>query len=160
MSIGSVTMQNTKKSQERASGTEIWLVLMKAFHALEGYAAATIAKTGLGNSDFRVLEALLHKGPMAVNEIGPRVFLTPGSISVAVERLVEQGLVTRTEDTLDRRVRRVELTAKGRKLIEVAFREHAMRLDELAEVLEPKDRRRLADSLKVLGKAAARAAKS
>jgi hypothetical protein len=43
-----------------------------------------IGRTELGDSDFRVLEALLHKGPLPVNTLGPKVWLTPGSISVAV----------------------------------------------------------------------------
>jgi MarR family 2-MHQ and catechol resistance regulon transcriptional repressor len=41
----------------------------------------------LGESDFRVLEVLLHKGPMPVNAIGPKVYLNLGSVSVAVDRL-------------------------------------------------------------------------
>jgi MarR family 2-MHQ and catechol resistance regulon transcriptional repressor len=156
MSIGIVSMQLEKNTTECPSGTDIWLVLMKAFHAMETVAEAAICETGLGNSDFRVLEALLHKGGMAVNELGPKVFLTPGSISVAVERLHAHGLVTRTEDRRDRRVRRVDLTTQGRKLIEAAFRQHAERINALAEPLEPKARRKLVEALKVLGKNAAR----
>jgi MarR family len=51
-----------------------------------------------------VLEALLHKGPLPVNTIGPKVHRTPGSISVAVDRLLEKGLVSRAESSEDRRV--------------------------------------------------------
>jgi MarR family 2-MHQ and catechol resistance regulon transcriptional repressor len=58
-----------------------------------------------------VLEVLLHKGPLPVNTIGPKVWLTPGSISVAVDRLEKKALVKR-KNTDDRRVRLVELTAK------------------------------------------------
>jgi len=47
----------------------IWLVMMKAMRALTKYAAAGIADTGLGESDFRVLEVLLHNGPFPVNTI-------------------------------------------------------------------------------------------
>ena len=66
--------------------------MMKAMRALTRYAAAGIEETGLGLSDFGVLEALLHKGPLP---IGPIVDLTPGSISIAVDRLVAKGLVSR-----------------------------------------------------------------
>src|SRR6202047_1197811 len=58
----------------------VWLVMMKAMRALTRYAAAGIEETGLGLSDFGVLEVLLHKGPLPVNTIGPIVDLTPGSI--------------------------------------------------------------------------------
>ena len=77
----------------------VWLVMMKAMRALTRYAAAGIEETGLGLSDFGVLEALLHKGPLPVNTIGPIVDLTPGSISIAVDRLFEKGLVTRVESS-------------------------------------------------------------
>jgi DNA-binding MarR family transcriptional regulator len=65
--------------------------MMKAMRALARYAAAGIEETALGLSDFRVLEALLHKGPLAVNTIVPIVDLPPGSISIAVDRLVEKA---------------------------------------------------------------------
>src|ERR1700760_5157418 len=106
-------------------GVHIWLVMMKAFHAVNGYAARSFQSHGLGDSDFRVLEALLHKGPLPVNTIGPKVFLTPGSISIAVDRLYEKGLVSRVESTEDRRVRIVALTSRGKDLIGAAFRKHA-----------------------------------
>src|ERR1700733_4152264 len=107
-------------------GTDhVWLVMMKAMRALTRYAAADIEAIGLGLSDFAVLEVLLHKGPLPVNTIGPIVNLTPGSISIAVDRLVRKGLVSRAECTDDRRVRIVTLTSRGRELIVPAFRKHA-----------------------------------
>src|SRR6202040_1144991 len=93
------------------TGVHVWLVFMKAFQALLPHAAQSIERTKLGNSDFRVLEVLLHKGPLPVNTIGPKVWLTPGSISVAVDRLEKAALVKR-KNTNDRRVRLVELTVK------------------------------------------------
>src|SRR5437588_9228341 len=106
-------------------GTDhVWLVMMKAMRALTRYATAGIEETGLGLSDFGVLELLLNKGPLPVNTIGPIVDLTPGSISIAVDRLFAKGLVTRVESAEDRRVRIVALTPRGRDLIVSAFRTH------------------------------------
>src|SRR5258706_5092737 len=110
--------------RQNSTGVHVWLVLMKAFQALFPHAEESIRRTDLGDSDFRVLEVLLHKGPLPVNTIGPIVWLTPGSISVAVDRLEKKALVKR-RNTDDRRVRLVELTAKGRALIAKTFREHA-----------------------------------
>ena len=62
-----------------AQGTDhVWLVMMKAMRALTRYAAAGIEETGLGLSDFGVLELLLHKGPLPVNTIGPNRRFDPG----------------------------------------------------------------------------------
>src|SRR5580704_14001971 len=94
-------------AQDVHKADHVWLVMIKATRALTRYASAAIEDTGLGDSDFRVLEVLLHKGPLPVNTIGPIVGLTPGSISVAVDRLFEKGLVSRVESTEDRRVRTV-----------------------------------------------------
>jgi MarR family 2-MHQ and catechol resistance regulon transcriptional repressor len=128
---------------------------MKAFQALIPHAAGSIKRTELGDSDFRVLEALLHKGPLPVNTIGPKVWLTPGSISVAVERLVKKRLVSRKDHPDDRRVRRVELTPIGRALITLGFREHAAAMETAVSVLSKKERLTLLRLLKKLGKHAA-----
>jgi MarR family transcriptional regulator, 2-MHQ and catechol-resistance regulon repressor len=125
---------------------------MKAFQALFPHAAGSIKRTELGDSDFRVLEALLHKGPLPVNTVGPKVWLTPGSISVAVDRLVEKGLVSRKDRAEDRRVRQVELTTKGRALITRGFREHAAAMEDVADVLSKNERLTLLRLLKKLGK--------
>src|SRR5216110_3836936 len=138
-----------------STGVHVWLVFMKAFQALLPHAAESIERTDLGDSDFRVLEVLLNKGPLPVNTIGPKVWLTPGSISVAVDRLVKKGLVARKERTNDRRVRQVELTAKGRALITRGFREHAAAMETAVNVLSKNERLTLLRLLKKLGKHAA-----
>ncbi len=137
----------------RHVGGHVWLVLMKAFHALAAHAqeSLNLSQTGLGDSDFRVLEVLLHKGPLPVNTIGPKVWLTPGSISVAIDRLEKKALVKR-KNTDDRRVRLVELTAKGRALITKISREHAAAMEQAAGVLSKEERLMLLRLLKKLGK--------
>lgn len=146
--------ERVTKTQD-SSGVHVWLVLMKAFQALMPHAAESIGRTELGDSDFRVLEALLHKGPLPVNTLGPKVWLTPGSISVAVDRLVKRGLVSRKDHPRDRRVRQVELTAKGRALITRGFREHAAAMETVVSVLSENERLTLLRLLKKLGKHAA-----
>jgi MarR family transcriptional regulator, 2-MHQ and catechol-resistance regulon repressor len=132
----------------------VWLVMMKAMRALTRYAAAAIEDTGLGDSDFRVLEVLLHKGPMPVNTIGPIVDLTPGSISIAVDRLFAKGLVTRVESREDRRVRIVALSQRGKDLIVPAFRKHAGQMKRAFSELSPEELRDLEVALKKIGKRA------
>jgi MarR family transcriptional regulator, 2-MHQ and catechol-resistance regulon repressor len=133
----------------------VWLVMMKAMRALTRYATAGIEDTGLGFSDFGVLEVLLHKGPLPVNTIGPTVDLTPGSISVAVDRLLAKGLVSRVESAEDRRVRIVALTPRGKNLIASAFRKHSGQMKRVFAELNGKELRGLEMSLKKVGKRAA-----
>ena len=148
-------MGRQKTTRQDSTGVHVWLVFMKAFQALLPHAARSIKRTELGDSDFRVLEALLHKGPLPVNTIGPKVWLTPGSISVAVDRLVKKGLVSRKDHPDDRRVRQVELTAKGRALIARGFQEHSAAMETSVRVLSKNDRLTLLRLLKKLGKHAA-----
>src|SRR5246127_4015245 len=137
-------------------GTDhVWLVMMKAMRALTRYAAAGIEETGLGLSDFAVLEVLLHKGPLPVNTIGPIVDLTPGSISTAVDRLFAKGLVSRVESPEDRRVRIVALTPRGKALIDSAFRKHSGQMRKAFAELSPEELRGLEAALKKVGKRAA-----
>lgn len=132
----------------------VWLIMMRAMRALTRYAAAGIEETGLGLSDFGVLEILLHKGALPVNTIGPIVDLTPGSISVAVDRLFAKGLVTRAESAKDRRVRIVDLTPRGRDLIVAAFREHSGQMKLVFSDLTGEEFRALERALKKVGKRA------
>jgi MarR family transcriptional regulator, 2-MHQ and catechol-resistance regulon repressor len=142
-----------------ARGTQetdhVWLVMMKAMRALTRYAASGIEETGLGLSDFAVLEVLLHKGPLPVNTIGPIVDLTPGSISTAVDRLFAKALVSRVESAEDRRVRIVALTPRGKDLIVSAFRKHSGQINRVFSELSPEELRGLEAALKKVGKRAA-----
>src|ERR1700736_4669059 len=106
-------------------GVLLFLVLWKAANAVQSYAEESISELERCGSDFAVLEALLHKGPLPVNEIGKKVLLTSGSITVAVDRLEKKGLVERRAHDTDRRARIVHLTKEGWKGITRAYAEHA-----------------------------------
>ena len=81
--------------------------------------------------------------------------LTPGWISIAVDRLVAKGLVSRVESGEDRRVRIVALTPRGKDLIVSAFRKHAGQMRRVFSELSPKELQRLEVALKKIGKRAA-----
>jgi hypothetical protein len=90
-------MREGCREMQDTSGVHVWLVLGKAFRALAAHAEESLnrSRTCLGDSEFRVLEVLLHQGPLPVNTIGPKEWLTLGSISVAVDRLAKKALVKR-----------------------------------------------------------------
>jgi len=138
------------------SGVHIFLVLWKAANAVQAYAEESISELEMCASDFAVLEALLHKGPLPVNAIGKKVLLTSGSITVAVDRLETKGLVERRPHGTDRRARIVHLTKEGRKLITHAYADHAADLERLASAsLTGAERRTLIRLLKKIGYEAA-----
>jgi MarR family 2-MHQ and catechol resistance regulon transcriptional repressor len=137
------------------AGIHLWLVLMKAYQAIEHRAMRSIGDTTLGFSDFAVLEALLHKGPLPVNTLGAIVTLTSGASTAAIDRLEKRGLVHRAADATDRRARIVHLSNKGKTLIQGAFRKHAADMEAVTAGLSPAEKKTLLDLLKKLGKSAA-----
>src|SRR6476619_1248665 len=145
-------------SQEKAqsltggSGVHVFLVLWKAARAVEAYAQNSVSHLDMCGSDFAVLEALLHKGPLPVNEIGKKVLLTSGSITVAVDRLETKGLVERRAHGTDRRARIVHLTKEGRKMIALVYADHAADMEQLTSAsLTRAERHTLIRLLKKIG---------
>ena len=147
---------NKNAAKNYTGPVHCWLVWIKAYHAAAKYLYAGLRETGIDDTDFRILEVLLNKGPLPVNTIGPKVNLTPGSISVAVDRLLARGLVSRVESREDRRVRVVSLTSKGKELIAPVFRKHGAEIGNVFADATPKEVRSLEMILKKIGKRAER----
>ena len=144
------------ESLSGGSGVHVFLVLWKAARAVESYAEKSITDLEMCGSDFAVLEALLHKGPLPINEIGKKILLTSGSITVAIDRLEKRGLVERRAHGTDRRARIVHLTKEGRKLITRAYAQHAADLEQLMSAsLTTTERATLIRLLKKIGYKAA-----
>ena len=149
------------ESLSGGSGVHVFLVLWKAARAVQAYGEKSITSLEICGSDFAVLEALLHKGPLPVNEIGKKVLLTSGSITVAVDRLESKELVERRAHGSDRRARIVHLTKEGRKLITRAYTQHAADLERLVSAsLTSRERAALIRLLKKIGYQAAAYAQS
>jgi MarR family 2-MHQ and catechol resistance regulon transcriptional repressor len=143
-------------SLKGGSGVHVFLVLWKAARAVQAYAENSISELEMCGSDFAVLEALLHKGALPINEIGKKVLLTSGSITVAVDRLEKKGLVERRAHGTDRRARIVHLTREGRKVITRAYADHAADMERLASAsLTRAERKTLISLLKKIGYKAA-----
>lgn len=144
-------MEKRKKSP---GALHAWLIMLKAWQSMSRYLLPTLLHEGMGDSDFRVLEVLLHKGPMPVNAIGPKVDLNPGSVSVAVDRLYRKGFVSRLENPHDRRVRTVALTDKGRKMFLPLFRRHSTLIRRAFQDASSEELQQLEAALKKVGKRA------
>lgn len=140
--------------EEHILGTKIWLSLWKSGRSVETHALASIATLGMSLTDFAVLEVLLHKGPLPVNAIGKKVLLTSGSITTAVDKLEQKGLVERMDSPTDRRVRIVSLTKEGTKQIKIAFSEHQKHLELAVSPLTQDEKSQLVTLLRKLGKGA------
>ena len=133
------------------SGIHTWLVLMKAHRTLARHAVRSIETVDMGLSDFAILEALLHKGPQAVSELGRRIDLTSGSMTTAIDRLEARRLVRRTDHASDRRAWVIHLTPEGKALITKVFARHEDAMERAMHGLSRTERATLTNLLRRLG---------
>ena len=148
-----MNMATRRSASQETEATRVFQVLWKTYRAVRVKAEESRKNVGLGDSDFRVLEALLHNGPLPVNVIGDQVELTTGSITTAIDRMEAKWLVVRKNHPEDRRVRLVELTAKGRRLIEKAYGQYSSDMENAMSGLSRNERGELVDLLRRLGQA-------
>lgn len=142
------------EAAEQISAARLWTVLARAHGSIVGYIEGRLAGQGLGLSDFAVLEVLLHKGPQTISAIGEKVLLASASMTSAIDRLERRKLVVRKACDKDRRVRYVELTPSGQKLIAEIYAAHERDLELITEGLSSEERRGLYDGLRKIGFAA------
>jgi MarR family transcriptional regulator, 2-MHQ and catechol-resistance regulon repressor len=135
---------------------KLWIVLSRAWSAIESHADTDVSRHGLTIAEFGILEALYHKGPMLLGEVQRKVLASSGGITYLVDRLSEKGLVERRECPGDRRARYAALTADGEKLIERIFPEHAAALERALSGVTEAEQRDLTDLLRQLGHYAAK----
>jgi len=105
-------------------------------------------------SQFAVLEALYHLGPLRQIEIGAKTLRSPGNLTLVIDNLEKAGLVTRTRDAADRRAIVVALTPKGRRRIAAILPAHLAAIVEQMSVLTPAEQQQLGALCKKLGMAA------
>lgn len=94
-------------------------------------------------SQFGILEALVHLGPMSQKELSEKILKSPGNITTIINNLEKSSLVTRILSTEDRRYYGIHLTEKGRELIERIFPVHAERVCNRMSVLTEQEQQTL-----------------
>jgi MarR family 2-MHQ and catechol resistance regulon transcriptional repressor len=139
----------------RARALKTWVVLARAYAAVARAVEADIAQHGLTTTEFGILEALHHKGPLLLGEIQRKVLVTSGGITYLVDRLVAKGLVTREPSPDDRRARYAVLTRDGKQLIAQIFPAHAAFLEEMLSALNEREPEEATALLRKLGHGAA-----
>jgi MarR family transcriptional regulator, 2-MHQ and catechol-resistance regulon repressor len=136
--------------QERALSA--YVKLLRASETVHSEATRTLAGEGLSASQFAVLEALYHVGPMCLSDLAHKILKTSGNLTMVVGNLEKSGLVTRQKSAQDRRFVSVAITEKGRKLMARIFPVHLERIVELMSRLSPGQQDELGHLCRKLGK--------
>jgi Transcriptional regulators len=110
----------------------------------------TIKEGGLTVSQFAVLELLYHKGDLKICEILEKSLATGGNMTVVIDNLAKEGMVSRCSDPKDRRVNLISITEKGKKLISNIFPKHVENINEIFSVLTTEEKNNLINILKKL----------
>ena len=139
----------------RGTALKLWVVLARSFDAVERHSRASIARFGLGTTEFGVLEVLYHKGELPVCDVQRRILVESSSTTYVADKLVKRGLVRRRSSERDRRVVLLALTPAGRRLIHRIFPPHADAIRHAVAALTPREQARATRLLRALGLGAA-----
>ena len=140
-----------RRDPEEARALDTYVKLMRATESVTARAHRRLSNFGLTLSQFGVLEALYHLGPMSQGEIGQKILRTSGNMTMVIDNLEKRNLVRRERNREDRRFFIVQLTGEGKKLISSLFPSQAAEIKKELEVLTPAQQRTLGKLCKKLG---------
>lgn len=129
-----------------------FIKLMRATESLNNRLNKHLADADLTVSQFGVLEALLHLGPLNQKSLGQKLLKSGGNITMVIDNLEKCNFVERQPDPSDRRAVLVHLTKKGKSFIEEFFPKHLEQIKEEFSVLTEQEKEELARICKKLGK--------
>jgi len=150
---GSIAV-NVSHQYGKSAGVALgmWVKLARAFSTLNRLSTDDIRSYGLTPSQFAVLEALGHLGPMNLGTLARKMLISCGNTTVIISNLEREGLVTRVPAPDDKRVTFAHLTTKGLKLFREIFPKHAAAMTGFASVLSRSEQEMLGELLKNLGR--------
>jgi len=140
--------------QRLAAALDAYVKLLRAGRSVLARVEPRLAAASLTPTQFGVMEAILHKGPLGQRELSRKVLTSAGNMTDLVDKLEARGLVRRARQKSDRRAVNVELTPVGRDLIEPLFARHAEDIAATMGELNGDELRQLSDLLRRLGLAA------
>jgi MarR family transcriptional regulator, 2-MHQ and catechol-resistance regulon repressor len=129
----------------------VFVKLMRAADTVANNVHRHLQTLGLTSSQFGVLEALWHLGPLHQRQIGRKILKSHGNVTTVLDNLERQGWVVRKRQTEDRRFVTVELSESGRKLISRLFPDHAAAIARELSVLSREEQLELARLCRKLG---------
>jgi MarR family 2-MHQ and catechol resistance regulon transcriptional repressor len=145
------TLATNRRSASQERALKLFIVLTRAANAVLGRLQSRMDLQGLTFTEFEILEALYHKGPLLLGEVQKKILLSSGGVTYTVDRLAEKGLVERRECDTDRRARYAALTRKGEALISQVFPAQADRIEQMMSALTAREQDDVTAVLRKLG---------
>jgi MarR family transcriptional regulator, 2-MHQ and catechol-resistance regulon repressor len=128
-------MTRYKGDEHEIRALDAFIGLLRAADKVSSAAHRELGSVGLSVSQFGVLEALYHLGPMCQRDIARKILKSTGNITMVIDNLEKRGLVVRLRNDKDRRYFTIRLTAAGEELIGQCFPDHARRIAGIMTIL-------------------------
>lgn len=136
--------------EERAA-LDAYIKLWRAAHAAETRVHRHLLARGLTVSQFGVLEALYHLGPLNQRQLADKILRSSGNLTLVIDNLERAGHVRRERAERDRRMVRVQLTAGGRALVAELLPPHVAGIRAAFAALDAQETAELARLTRKLG---------
>lgn len=138
-------------SNEINQSLKLFIVLSRAYRAVNENVNKLIQTYGVNPTEFAVLELLYHKGDQPLQQIGEKILLASGSITYVVDKLEQKGLLIRVACPNDRRVTYAQISDEGKRFIEKVFPNHEQKIHEIMTNLSCDEKTTMIQLLKKLG---------
>ncbi len=123
-------MSRYRGSKKETLALSTFVKLIRTTETVSANIHSHLKDIGLTVSQFGVLEALYHLGPMCQKDIAEKILKSTGYITTVVDKLAKRGLVVRERNDADRRYFNILLTKEGSALVKNLFPSHAGRITE------------------------------
>lgn len=130
---------------------DVFIKLSRAASAVEARINRHLAEFDLTVSQFGVLEALYHLGPLCQRDLGQKILKSSGNITMVIDNLAKRDLVRRERDKKDRRMVFVHLTDTGNALIGELFPKHVAIVEREISVLSDAEQDQFQDLCRKIG---------
>lgn len=142
---------HAKASPQQLRALDAFIKLQRAANSASSTLQQNLDTYDLTVSQFGALEALYHRGPMSLSELGRKILRSGGNMTLVASNLEKRGLVRRDRSRADRRVMHMGLTAKGERLMDAVWPKHLELLVQNMAVLSSTEQEELGRLCKKLG---------
>ena len=143
------TQYNGTEEERRA--LNVYIKLTRAAESTAMLINANLSRYNLTVSQFGVLEAIYHLGPLQPGELAEKILKSSGNMTTVIDNLEKRGLVRRQRREDDRRRIDVFLNEEGKALVETIFPDHIKGVVETFSILSPQEQNQLEHLCKIVG---------
>lgn len=109
-----------------------------------------VREKGLRMSAIGTLHHLKRAGHVGVSDLSEHLGVSNAAASQMLDRLVEEGMISRTEDPNDRRMKRITITDAGINILEEAVNARLNWLKDLEEILTEEEKEQLSAAMRLM----------